>query len=64
MALASVVLFIKAHWLTILLLVVIMGFVGIHILWYIHPSDVKSMEDLNARLMSGQPTVIEFYSNL
>lgn len=64
MALASIALFVKAHWLTILLLAVIIGFVGMHIIWYIHPSDVKTMEDLNARLTSGKPTVIEFYTNL
>ncbi len=64
MVLASVALFVKEHWLSIILLAAIAGFFAIHILWYIHPSDVKSMEDLNARLTSGQPTVIAFYTNL
>ncbi len=55
----GVIPFFKANWSTILILAAIVGFVGIHIIWYIHPSDVKSMEELNARLTDGQPTVIE-----
>jgi hypothetical protein len=64
MTVASIATYVKNNWLTILLLAAIIGFVGIHIVWYTHPSDVKSVEDLNARLTDGQPTVIEFYTNL
>lgn len=40
-------------------------FIGVHLVWYIHPSDIKSAEDLEARINNGQqPTVVEFYSNL
>jgi hypothetical protein len=60
----SVLSFFKSNWLLLIVLTLVIAFIGIHILWYIHPSDVKSVEDLNARVTSGQPTVVEFYSNL
>jgi hypothetical protein len=64
MTLAAMATFLKHNWLMLILLAGIGGFVGIHILWYIPASDVKSLEDLNARLTDGQPTVVEFYTNL
>jgi hypothetical protein len=64
MTAASLVSFLKSNWLLVILLAALIAVVGLHLVWYIHPSDVKSMDDLNARLTRGQPTVIEFYSNL
>ena len=64
MTTAALVSILRSNWLLLIVLVVLIAVVGIHLVWYIHPSDVKSMDDLNARLTRGQPTVIEFYSNL
>ena len=64
MTAASIVSFFRHNWLLLIMLTVLIAFVGIHLVWYIHPSDVKSIDDLNARLTRGQPTIIEFYSNL
>jgi len=64
MTAASIVTFVKHHWLLVIALSGLAIFAGLHIVWYIHPSDIKSKADLNARLHNGQPTVIEFYSNL
>ncbi|MCL4238301.1 MAG: hypothetical protein KJ047_08640 [Anaerolineae bacterium] len=50
--------------LTGLAVVALAGFVLIHIVWYIRPSDVKTMDDLQARLTGGKPTIVEWYSNL
>jgi len=64
MSALSVLSFFKGNWLLLIVLTLVLGFAGVHIIWYIHPSDVKSVEDLNARVTGGQPTVVEFYSNL
>ena len=64
MTAAAFVSFLKSNWLLVILLGALIAVVGLHLVWYIHPSDVKSMDDLNARLTRGQPTVVEFYSNL
>lgn len=56
--------FLKQNWLSLIILAAIVGFVGIHLVWYISPSEIKTMEELDARLTDGQPTVVEFYSNL
>ena len=64
MTTATLVSFFKSNWLLVILLAALIAVVGLHLVWYIHPSDVKSMGDLNDRLTRGQPTVIEFYSNL
>lgn len=50
--------------LTGLAVVALAGFVLIHIVWYIRPSVVKTMADLQARLTSGKPTIVKWYSNL
>lgn len=55
--------FMRKNWLVMLVLGGILGFIGIHLVWYISPSDIHSMDELNARLTDGQPTVVEFYSN-
>ncbi|MBN1965433.1 MAG: hypothetical protein JW910_12360 [Anaerolineae bacterium] len=60
----SVRSFLKRNWLLVLLASGIAVFAGVHILWYIHPSDVTSAADLRARINAGQPTIVSFYSNL
>ena len=64
MTLVSFVTFLKENWLSLLLLAAVLGFLGIHIVWYIRPSNIKTMEELQAYLHDGQPTIVEFYSNL
>lgn len=39
-------------------------FVGLHIVWYIYPSDIQSADELQALVRRGEPTVVEFYTNL
>jgi hypothetical protein len=64
MTAAALVSFLRSNSLLLIVLAVLIAVVGIHLVWYIRPSDVKSTDELNARLTRGQPTVIEFYSNL
>ncbi|MCD4685312.1 MAG: hypothetical protein K8S97_05195 [Anaerolineae bacterium] len=65
MTLASLGRFIRRRWLLILTASVVLAFITIHIVWYIQPtSGIASTEDLHARLTDGQPTVVEFYTNL
>ena len=39
------------------------AFLAIHVIWFIHPSDIASIDELNAVLTDGQPTIVNFYSN-
>ncbi|MBI5960542.1 MAG: hypothetical protein HY866_17515 [Chloroflexi bacterium] len=61
---ATVAVWARRHWLMVLTGGALLAFVGVHIVWYTHPSDVKSVEDLQARLNTGQPVIVEYYSNL
>ena len=62
---ASVVTFARQHWLMTGLLVFLLVFVTIHVVWYIHPSEaIETIADLDRMLQDGQPTVVEFYTNL
>jgi hypothetical protein len=56
--------FVQQHALLILILIGLAGFLAIHLVWYIRPSAVASLDDLDRRLRSGQPTLIQLYSNL
>ncbi len=64
MTLATFGTFLKQNWLTLLLLGSVLGFIGLHLIWYIRPSNIKTFQALQARLQDGQPTIVEFYSNL
>jgi len=55
---------ISQNGLMILLLAALLGFVIIHLVWYIRPSAIDSAEELHAALTDGQPTVVEYYTNL
>lgn len=47
----------------VLLLIVLALIASIYFLLRTSPSDIASMEALEASLSRGQPTLIEFYSN-
>jgi hypothetical protein len=51
---------IKANWLLLSLLALI---VGSFVLLHNKPSDVDSLDELSRALTTGQPAVVEFYSN-
>ncbi|MGQ9850446.1 MAG: hypothetical protein ACUVSU_10390 [Aggregatilineaceae bacterium] len=40
------------------------AFVIVHVVWHIKSSPIASLADLQERLRSGSPTVVEFYTNL
>lgn len=40
------------------------AFVIVHVVWHIKSSPIASLADLQERLHSGSPTVVEFYTNL
>jgi hypothetical protein len=50
----------RQNWTTMLVLTLL---VGGYFLLRTQPSDVASLEELEAILRDGQPTVIEFYAN-
>lgn len=50
----------RQNWTTMLVLTLLAG--G-YFLLRTQPSDVASLEELEAMLRDGQPTVIEFYAN-
>jgi len=47
-----------------LALALLAGFVILHVVWYIKPSPIASLADLQGRLRGGRPTIVEFYTNL
>ncbi len=55
---------ISQNWLMILMLAALLGFALIHLVWYIRPSAIDSAAELQAVLTDGQPTVVEYYTNL
>jgi membrane-associated phospholipid phosphatase len=62
--LASGLWWARRHWFSLLIGGALLAFIGIHVVWYTHPSDIKTVEELQARLNNGQPVVVEYYSNL
>jgi hypothetical protein len=56
--------FVKHNPLLVLLALALLIFAGMHLVWYIRPSAIKTTAELNERLYDGQPTVVEWYSNL
>ncbi len=57
-------LFIEENVLFVLSVGFLLAFIAIHLIWYIHPSEVASLEELETLLTDGQPTLVNFYSNL
>ena len=64
MSASALLSYLQHHLIFAVLLAGLAIFIGIHLIWIIHPSDVKTIEDLHARVRGGQPVVVEFYSNL
>ena len=56
--------FMLSNKLLVVMLLGVAAFVGLHIVWYIHPSDIESVDELQAHVRRGEPTIVEFYSNL
>lgn len=50
----------KANWLMVILLA---GILGAFIFLRTQPSPIGSVAEFNASLATGQPTIVEFYSN-
>lgn len=42
----------------------IVVFIALHLIWYIKPSDIQTVQEFDARIQGGEPMVVEFYSNL
>jgi hypothetical protein len=56
----QVAAWVRANWLLLILLVLM---ASAFILLRSKPSDIASLDELSGVLGSGQPTVVEFYSN-
>ena len=62
---SSILAFVKGNLFLSAALVLLAGFVVVHVIWYIHPSrEIVTVADFDARLRDGTPTVVEYYSNL
>ncbi len=61
----SVLSFVKGNVFLVVALTLLLGFLAVHVIWYIPPSrEVVTVADFDARLRNGTPTVVEYYSNL
>ncbi len=61
----SVLSFVKGNLFLVAALTLLVGFIALHVIWYIHPSrEIVTVADFDARLRDGTPTVVEYYSNL
>ena len=56
----QVAVWVKANWLLLIFLVL---FASAFIFLRSKPSNVESLNELDGLLSTGQPTVVEFYSN-
>ena len=62
---SSILAFVKGNLFFLIALTLLVGFVAVHVIWYIHPSrEIVTAGDFDARLRDGTPTVVEYYSNL
>lgn len=41
-----------------------LAFIILHLVWYIRPSEVKTVSEFDARLSERKPLIVEYYSNL
>lgn len=57
----QVTAWLKANWL---LLIILALFLAAFVFLRSKPSQVASLDELNGLLSAGQPTVVEFYSNI
>ncbi len=64
MPLTTLLSILKQNWPLALILAGLAVFAVIHLVWYIKPSDIGTLADLQAHLHNGEPTIVEFYSNL
>ncbi len=61
----SVFAFVRGNLFLVAALTLLVGFVVLHVIWYIHPTrEIATVADFDARLRDGTPTVVEYYSNL
>lgn len=56
--------FTRKHPQITLMILLLVAFILAHLLLETRPTPLASVEELNARLTDGQPTIVEFYSNL
>ncbi len=61
---ATIRTFIRQHPHIALAILLLAAFILAHLLLETRPTPLASAEELNARLTDGQPTIVEFYSNL
>lgn len=56
--------FVSRNALLVFLLLMLAGFLAIHLVWYIRPSAIESPAELKAAVTSGKPIIVEYYTNL
>ena len=61
----SILAFVRGNLFLLVALTLLVGFVSVHVIWYIRPSrEIVTVADFDTRLRDGTPTVVEYYSNL
>lgn len=57
---SSLLMWIKSNWI---LLLFVIGLISVFMFLRTKPSNIDNAAELSAILKSGQPTILEFYSN-